>query len=96
MTPDTRILKRKKAVVSESSSEDDKPLALSPAKGKSAAVRMPGAVQATTTKSAAVNGKRTPRASKAVIESEDDDDDEDLKNDPISQMDMQVRRCPSP
>ena len=26
----------------------------------------------------------------------DDDDDEDLKNDPISQMDMQVRRCPSP
>ncbi|EJF57661.1 hypothetical protein DICSQDRAFT_68959 [Dichomitus squalens LYAD-421 SS1] len=39
---------------------------------------MPGAVAATTTKSTTANGKRTPRASKAIIESEDDEDDDDV------------------
>ncbi|KAG7098592.1 hypothetical protein E1B28_000519 [Marasmius oreades] len=46
--PPRRYLKRKKAAVSESSSDDDTPLASSPPKQSSTAVRMPGAVVATT------------------------------------------------
>ena len=76
MTPDTRILKRKKAVVSESSSDDDRPLSLSPskAKAKSVAVSMPGAVEATTAKPSAANGRRASRSTKPVVESDSDDD----------------------
>lgn len=70
MTPDTRVLKRKKAV-SDSSSEDEKPLAFSPAKSR--AVPMPGAVETTV-----ANGKRASRNTKTIIESEDDDDDAPL------------------
>ena len=76
MTPDTRTLKRKKPIASESSSEDDKPLASSPAKLKTAAVPMPGAVQATTTKATTANGRRASRNTKTIVESEDDEDDE--------------------
>ena len=75
MTPDTRSLKRKKADVPDSSSDDDRPLSLSPSKAgaKSVAVSMPGALEATTTKASAANGRRAARTSKAVVESDDDD-----------------------
>ncbi|OJT15298.1 DNA topoisomerase 1 [Trametes pubescens] len=79
MTPDVRSLKRKKpAMMSESSSEDDKPLASSPAKSKSAAISMPGAVEQTTTKAPTANGKRARTSSKAVVESSEDEDDAPL------------------
>ncbi|KAK0226121.1 DNA topoisomerase I [Armillaria fumosa] len=49
--------KRKRAVYYESSSEDDTPLASSPLKQSSAAVPMPGAIDATTVPASVVNGK---------------------------------------
>lgn len=49
--------KRKRAVYYESSSEDDTPLASSPLKQSSAAVPMPGAIDATTVPTSLVNGK---------------------------------------
>ncbi|KAJ7346667.1 DNA topoisomerase I [Mycena albidolilacea] len=58
--PPPRTLKRKKPVYAESSSdsEDDTPLASSPAKlATSAAVPMPGALQATTVPASSTNGK---------------------------------------
>ncbi|KAI0675416.1 hypothetical protein C8Q78DRAFT_1012332 [Trametes maxima] len=75
MTPDARLLKRKKPVRSGSSSEDDKSLASSPAKARSTAIPMPGAIESTTRK-APTNGKRAGQASRAVVQSEDSDDDD--------------------
>ncbi|KAK0195611.1 DNA topoisomerase I [Armillaria mellea] len=49
--------KRKRAVYYESSSEDDTPLASSPLKQSSAAVPMPGAIDATTVSASVANGK---------------------------------------
>lgn len=74
MTPDVRMLKRKKIVHHSSSSEDDTPLqASSPAKNaKSAAVPMPGAIQATTVPHA--NGKA--KASKQHADNDSDFDDD--------------------
>ncbi|KAK7057153.1 DNA topoisomerase I [Favolaschia claudopus] len=71
--PPTRTLKRKKPIYAESSSdsEDDTPLASSPAKlATSAAIPMPGAVEATTVPASSTNGKR-----KAKIKEEPRDDD---------------------
>ncbi|GJE92722.1 DNA topoisomerase 1 [Phanerochaete sordida] len=80
LTPDVRALKRKKAAVYSSSSEDDTPLKSSPAKqAKSAAVPMPGAVQATAVH--APNGKgaaRKAKSTKPAIQSSDDDSDDDV------------------
>ncbi|KAF7288698.1 DNA topoisomerase I [Mycena chlorophos] len=65
-----RSLKRKAVYAESSSSEDDTPLASSPAKrATSAAVPMPGAVEATTVSTSAVNGKSK---AKVKVESEDD------------------------
>ena len=71
LTPDVRSLKRKKAPPLSSSSEDDTPLKSSPAKAKSAAVPMPGAVKAT---AARANGKNSAKGKSAVVYSSDDDD----------------------
>ncbi|KAF7321369.1 DNA topoisomerase I [Mycena kentingensis (nom. inval.)] len=69
--PRRSSVKRKKIVYQESSSEDDTPLASSPAKRPtSAAVPMPGAAQATTVSISALNGKRKVKASPS--DSEDD------------------------
>ena len=79
MTPDTRILKRKKLAKADSSSEDDKPLSLSPTKAKrSAAISMPGAVEATTTNASRANGRRASRKTKSSVESSDEDDNAPL------------------
>lgn len=64
MTPDVRQLKRKKRQSNESSSDEDTPLASTPAKrAASGAVRMNGALEATTTKVSTSNG-RTKAAKK--------------------------------
>lgn len=75
MTPDVRTLKRKKIVHHSSSSEDDTPLqASSPAKNaKSAAVPMPGAIQATTVPHA--NGKAKVSKHQPLDKDSDYDDD---------------------
>ncbi|KAJ6625604.1 hypothetical protein B0H10DRAFT_2002165 [Mycena sp. CBHHK59/15] len=74
-----RTLKRKKPIYAESSSEDDTPLASSPAKlATSAAISMPGAVHATTVPASSANGKGKPNVSKAEV-SDDDYDDETPK-----------------
>ncbi|TFK54480.1 hypothetical protein OE88DRAFT_1806192 [Heliocybe sulcata] len=65
-----RSLKRKKAVDSDSS-DDDVPLASSPA--KSAAVPMPGATGATTVPASAVKGKARGAKSKDHISSDSED-----------------------
>ena len=78
MPPPPRNLKRKKAPYAESSSGEDTPLASSPAKhAASAAVAMPGAVQATTIPASSVNGKGKPRKSVGNVEASDADDDSD-------------------
>lgn len=65
-------MKRKKPVYAESSSDEDTPLASSPAKRTaSAAVAMPGAAKATTIAASSINGNG--RAFKK-IETEDEDD----------------------
>ncbi|KZT29005.1 hypothetical protein NEOLEDRAFT_1128512 [Neolentinus lepideus HHB14362 ss-1] len=71
-TPSVRNLKRKKAFDSDSS-DDDVPLASSPA--KSAAVPMPGAVSATTVPASAVNGKTRGTKSKREIATDSEDDE---------------------
>lgn len=68
LSPDKRVLKRKKVIL-ESSSEDDTPLA-TPA--RSAAVPMPGAVKATTLPVKAVNGNGKATTSPEDSDSEDD------------------------
>lgn len=74
-TPDVRSLKRKKpAYQFSSSSEDDTPLASSPMKPKTAAVRMPGALQATTVPASTVNGHSKKKASPKTEDSDYDDD----------------------
>lgn len=76
VTPDAHTLKRKKAATYTSSSEDDTPLmASSPAKNaKSAAVPMPGALEATTVPHVNGNGKAA-KGKKVVKDSDDSDDD---------------------
>ncbi|KAJ3532095.1 hypothetical protein NM688_g7475 [Phlebia brevispora] len=80
VTPDVRALKRKKAPVLSDSSDDDTPLASSPLKqSRTAAVPMPGAVQATTVPTVNGNGtgkRRAAKKSKTVVESDSDGDDE--------------------
>ncbi|OBZ70772.1 DNA topoisomerase 1 [Grifola frondosa] len=72
MTPDRRALKRKKPAHVESSSDDDTPLASSPAKpARSAAVRMPGAIEATMTHAPVANGKKKAQKSKATVEDDE-------------------------
>ncbi|KAL1727328.1 hypothetical protein EV714DRAFT_253960 [Schizophyllum commune] len=67
--------KRKRPVYAESSSsEDDVPLAASPGKSHSAAVPMPGAVEATTVPASSVNGKKKGRGTKASDDGSDYDD----------------------
>jgi DNA topoisomerase-1 len=64
-------LKRKKPVYAESSSDEDTPLASSPAKRTaSAAVAMPGAAKATTIAASSMNGN-----GRGATKSEPDDDD---------------------
>ncbi|KAJ7924855.1 DNA topoisomerase I [Mycena leptocephala] len=76
--PPPRALKRKKPVYAESSSEsseDDTPLASSPAKvATSAAIPMPGAVQATTVPA---NGKNKAKSNVSKAELSDDEYAED-------------------
>ncbi|KAK7692375.1 hypothetical protein QCA50_004000 [Cerrena zonata] len=72
-TPQISSRKRKQAPVYSSSSDEDTPLASTPLKGaksKSAAVPLPGALQATTVPAAAVNGNG--RAKKAAKKEESD------------------------
>lgn len=72
MTP-VRPFKRKKVQSYTSSSDDETPLASSPAKrAASGAVRMNGALEATTTP--VPNGKK--KASKALVDSDADEDDD--------------------
>ncbi|KAJ7188191.1 DNA topoisomerase I [Mycena filopes] len=81
--PPPRNLKRKKPIYAESSSsEDDTPLASSPAKlASSAAISMPGAVQATTVPTSTANGKANGKGKPArrketpAASGSDDDDD---------------------
>ncbi|OCH93765.1 hypothetical protein OBBRIDRAFT_789963 [Obba rivulosa] len=71
-----RPTKRKKPVYT-SSSDDDTPLASSPAKRTaSAAVPMPGAIEATATRVATANGKG--KASKKEVDSDSAFDDDDV------------------
>lgn len=81
-TPTARPLKRKKVAYAESSSDDDAPLASSPA--KSVAVPMPGAIKATTIPASAVNGssKIKGNASKKEIGNNDDNDAPKKKREP--------------
>ncbi|KAJ7132760.1 DNA topoisomerase I [Mycena crocata] len=76
--PPPRALKRKKPIYAESSSsEDDTPLASSPAKlATSAAISMPGAVQATTVpSSSAINGNGKTKSNVSKAELSDDSED---------------------
>ncbi|KAJ6499260.1 DNA topoisomerase I [Mycena sanguinolenta] len=77
LAPAPRNLKRKKPVYAESSdSEDDTPLASSPAKrATSAAIPMPGAVQATTVPASSANGKGKARGKAQSSDDEYDEDD---------------------
>ena len=84
-TPDVRALKRKKVPLSTSSSDEDTPLASSPAKQvkqtKSAAVPMPGAVQATTVPLTNGNGsvkRKSAAKSKPIVDDDNDSDDEPI------------------
>lgn len=76
----SRTLKRKKPIYAESSSsEDDTPLASSPAKlATSAAIAMPGALQATTVpaSSAKGKGKAKPNVSKAEVNDDEYTEDD--------------------
>ncbi|KDQ57459.1 hypothetical protein JAAARDRAFT_177624 [Jaapia argillacea MUCL 33604] len=74
-TPKSRNLKRKKLQV-ESSSEDDTPLASSPA--KSVAVSMPGALQATSIPAAMVKNGKLNGSTRNVQASSDEDDDKPI------------------
>lgn len=75
--PAPRALKRKKPIYAESSSEsseDDTPLASSPAKlATSAAISMPGAVQATTVPASSANGKGKAKSNVSKAELSDDE-----------------------
>ncbi|KAF8210316.1 hypothetical protein K438DRAFT_1916761 [Mycena galopus ATCC 62051] len=77
LAPPPRTLKRKKPVYAESSdSEDDTPLASSPAKlATSAAIPMPGAVQATTVPATSANSKAKPKGKAQPSDDEYADDD---------------------
>lgn len=75
MAPIVPLGKRKRPVYAESSSDDDAPLASSsPVKPKSAAVPMPGALNATTLAVTSVNGNRQTK--KADSDKDDYDDDQ--------------------
>lgn len=64
---------KRKAPSDDTSSEEDTPLALSPAKqSKSAAISMPGAIEATTVPMASVTSKRPRKSTKATIIESDD------------------------
>ncbi|KAG5648478.1 hypothetical protein DXG03_003089 [Asterophora parasitica] len=68
-----RRLKRKKPVYAESSSDDDTPLASSPAKrAPTAAVAMPGAAEVTTISTSRFNGKQKLQAEAESPSSDDD------------------------
>ncbi|KAJ7497336.1 DNA topoisomerase I [Mycena latifolia] len=75
--PPSRTLKRKKPIYAESSSEsseDDTPLASSPAKhATSAAISMPGAVQATTVPASSAKGKGKAKSNVSKAEVSDDE-----------------------
>ncbi|KAJ7096278.1 hypothetical protein C8R44DRAFT_812608 [Mycena epipterygia] len=75
----SRTLKRKKPIYAESSSsEDDTPLASSPAKlATSAAIAMPGALQATTVPASSARGKGKPKPNVSKAEVSDDEYTED-------------------
>ncbi|KAJ6586965.1 DNA topoisomerase I [Mycena vulgaris] len=77
--PPSRTLKRKKPIYAESSSsEDDTPLASSPAKlATSAAISMPGAVQATTAPASSAKGKGKGKSNVSKAELSDDEYAED-------------------
>ncbi|KAJ7462350.1 DNA topoisomerase I [Mycena galericulata] len=79
--PAPRTLKRKKPIYAESSSEsseDDTPLASSPAKlATSAAISMPGAVQATTVPASTANGKGKAKSNVSKAELRDDEYSDD-------------------
>ncbi|KAI0339877.1 hypothetical protein BDW22DRAFT_1360911 [Trametopsis cervina] len=76
MTPEVRATKRKKAVAYSSSSEDEKPLqASTPAKSaKSAAIPMPGALEATTVHRTNGNGKAAKGKNAPPPDSDSEDD----------------------
>ncbi|KAJ7703153.1 DNA topoisomerase I [Mycena rosella] len=79
--PPPRTLKRKKPIYAESSSEsseDDTPLASSPAKlATSAAISMPGAVQATTVPASSAKGKGKAKTNVSKAELSDEEYAED-------------------
>ncbi|KAJ7251469.1 hypothetical protein B0H12DRAFT_1119107 [Mycena haematopus] len=77
LAPPPRTLKRKKPIYAESSdSEDDTPLASSPAKlATSAAIPMPGAMQATTVPASTANGKSKVKSNAEPSDDEYGEDD---------------------
>ncbi|KII92442.1 hypothetical protein PLICRDRAFT_172532 [Plicaturopsis crispa FD-325 SS-3] len=82
-TPKVQPRKRKKPVFSDSSSsEDETPLASSPAKNhKSAAIPMPGAFAATTMPASAANGNAKQKAKAVKSEASDAEADNDSDDD---------------
>ncbi|CAL1706465.1 unnamed protein product [Somion occarium] len=86
MTPEVRSRKRKQAPVYSSSSDDDTPLASTPlraTKAKSTAVRMPGAMKATTLPASAVNGNGRAKKAVKVEESDYEEDTPQPKKRPV-------------
>ncbi|KAF9501514.1 hypothetical protein BDN71DRAFT_1460986 [Pleurotus eryngii] len=81
LTPESRSAKRKKPMYAESSSDDDTPLASSPAKPRTAAVSTPGATAATTVSKSATNDRKkaTNGAAKDSDAADDDGDDKPKK-----------------